>query len=428
MKLPSSLRLAAVLTFCAICHSGAVLAGSPPQDAPAVRNHEPNWLTGDNVSLGGILFPHFHFQSVYGGTTADDVEHFGAGHHDPAGDGWTIQGFEVGASLRATDWLEGFTTYHVFQDAGSREWDGGFEEWFGKIKNIPGGFELRGGRYLGRFGFHNQVHLHGWDFVNTPLVNGRFLGDDGQYAIGGEVTWTLPVSWTSLLSVSVGVAPEHEHEHEHEGHEHEEAAFEAEGALFHDTFVMANWTNNRDYNDFHQFRFGASGAWGDNEFGKTSQIYGLHFEYQWRRNGYEAGGQYVRWRTEAMLRHFDAVAEHHHHEEEGEDHHEEEEHHDHEEEHPDASGSFTEFGIYSALAWGFDSGLELGLRGEFVEGIADAGLDRRFRLSPSVTYYLNPQRTLYLRTQYDYDHSSDFGDEHSVWAQVGFNWGGPEVR
>ncbi len=421
MKLTCLSLLCTALVF----NSSSLQAGTAPPvagDSPATHSSEPNWLTGENVSLGGMVFPHLHFQSVYGGTTADEVEHLGAGHHDAVSDGWTIQGFEFGASLRPVEWFEAFGTYHLFQEADSRDWDGEFEEWFGKIKNIPGGFELRGGRYLNRFGFHNQTHTHGWDFVDNNLVNGRFLGDDGLYTIGGEVTWTLPVSWTSLISVSVGVAPEHDHDHE--GHEHEEPAFEAEGALFNDTFMTANWTNNWDYNDFHQFRFGASGAWGDNEFGETSQVYGLHVEYQWRENGYESGGRYLRWRTEGMLRHFDAVAEelHEHEEEQGAPHEEQNE------EYHVESGSFSEFGIYSALAYGLGNGLELGLRGEFVEGIADAGLDERYRLSPSVTYYFNPQRTLYLRTQYNFDHSNDFGDEHSVWAQVGFNWGSREVR
>lgn len=435
------MKLSCLSLLCSAFAFGAspLCAGTPSQGAtdspPAHSSTEPNWLTGENVSLGGVLFPHLHFQSVYGGTTADDVEHLGAGHHDPVSDGWTVQGLELGASLRPTEWFEAYGTYHLFQDAHTRDWDGEFEEWFGKIKNIPGGFELRGGRYLNRFGFHNQIHTHGWDFVDNNLVNGRFLGDDGLYTIGGEITWTLPVSWTSLLSVSIGAVPEHDHDHEHhdghEGHEHAETPFEGEGALFNDTVVVANWTNNWDYNDFHQFRFGASGAWGDNEFSKTSQVYGVHFEYQWRENGYESGGSYFRWRTEGLLRHFETSAEQHHHEhghEHEHDHAAHEEHHDHEEEHHVESGSFSEFGIYSAIAYGLDNGLEFGLRGEFVEGVADAGLDERFRMSPSVTYYINPQRTLYLRTQYNYDHSDDFGDEHSVWAQVGFNWGGPEVR
>lgn len=397
--------------------SGLLAGPQVDEHAHSPTANDVNWLTGEGMSLGGVLFPHVHFQSTYGSTTAEDWDHFGAGHHDPASDGWTIQGFEFGASLRPTEWFEAFGTYHLYQDAATNDWDGEFEEWFGKIKDIPGGFELRGGRYLNRFGLQNHVHLHGWDFVDNTLVNGRFLGDDGLYTIGGELSWTLPVSWTSVFSVSVGVAPEHEHE---EGHGHEEgheAVFEGEGALFTDTFVTANWTNNWDYNDFHQFRFGASGAWGDNQFGKTSQVYGVHVEYVWRQNGYEAGGSYFRWRNEAMMRSFDAVG--------GEHHEEEEEEHGHE--HP-RSGSFDEFGAYSSLAYGLECGLEFGLRGEFVSGVAEAGLDERFRISPVVTYYLNKARTLYLRGQYNFDHSNEHGDENSVWLQVGFNWGAGEVR
>jgi hypothetical protein len=391
---------------------------------------EANWLTGENVSVGGVLFPHIHFISVYGDSTGDQ-ESLAVSHHDPSRDGWTVQGFEFGLSARVTEWLEGFSTLHLSYDHDAESWDHEFEEWFGKVKNLPGGLELRGGKYLNRFGFQNTLHNHGWDFVDQYLVNGRFLGEDGLTTIGGELSWTLPVSWTSFLSVSVGVAPEpHAHDHAR-GEEEEEHEFEGEGALFDDTFVVANWTNNRDYNDFHQFRFGASGAWGDNRWGETTQIYGAHFEYLWRQNGYESGGRYFRWRTEAMLRSFDGVSGHlpgeeeeeheehaEPHEEEGEEHHEEESH----------GGSFDEFGLYTTLAYGFENGLEFGLRGEFVEGIASAGLDERFRVSPVVTYYVNPQRTLFLRAQYNYDHSSDFGDEHSVFAQVGFNWGGPEVR
>lgn len=391
---------------CPVCDANA----SRPSTAQDV-----NWLTGEGDPIGGVLFPHMHGIASFGDSTADAAT-LANGHHDPDRDGWTIQNVEFGASGRFSEHFETFTTYAAKIGLDDR-WSGEFEEWFGKIKGLPGGLELRGGRYYNRFGLHNHVHPHGFDFVDQFLVSGRFLGDDSLTTIGGEVSWKLPVSWTSLVSVSVGVAPERE-EHEH-GEEDEGHDFEGEGAMFNDTFVTANWTNQRDYNDFHQFRFGASGAWGDNESGKTTQIYGVHLEYLWRQNGYEAGGSYFRWRTEAMLRAFDAVAEPHGHEDE----------HEGGEEHEDTkSGSFHEAGLYTALAYGFDNGLEFGLRGEFVSGIAEAGLDERFRLSPAVTCYFNKARTLYLRGQYNYDHSSDFGDESSVWLQIGFNWGGTEVR
>jgi hypothetical protein len=368
------------------------------------------------VNLGGVLFPHFHFHSVFGGISGDELPE--VGHHDPREDGWTIQGFEFGLSARANEHLEGYGTLHLFFDRRPASWDHHFEEWFGKIKDLPGGFELRGGRYLNRLGFHNSTHLHGWDFADTHLVNGRFLGDDGLSSIGGEASWKIPVRWTSVLSVSAGAPPDdgaHEHGHAEEGREPE---FEAAGALFDDVIATANWTNGFDYNDFHQFRGGLSGAWGGNRWGKTTQIYGAHFEYQWRENGYEAGGRHFRWRTEAMIRSFEATSGHLPGEE-----HAEEGHEDHA-----RGGSLDEFGIYSSLVYGFGKGLDLGLRGDFVSGIAQAGLDERFRVSPAMTYYLNDSRALFLRVQYNWDHSSDFGSEHGIWGQIGINWGGPEVR
>lgn len=277
-----------------------VQSGTPGANQPAA-----DWLTGNGVSLGGILFPHLHFQSVYGGTSANELPE--VGHHDPLMDGWTVQGFEFGLSGRFNDHLQAYGTYHLYYDRESEEWGDHFEEWFGKIRNLPGGFEIRGGRYLNRFGFHNQMHLHGWDFVDENLVSGRFMGDDGLYSLGGEVSWTLPVSWTSVLSVSVGVPPEDPEQHEHAAGA--EPLFESDGALFDDVFMVANWTNNFDYDDFHQYR-ALSGAWGGNRWGRNTQIYGAHVEFQWRENGYESGGRYLRWRTEAILRSMGAVSGH----------------------------------------------------------------------------------------------------------------------
>lgn len=404
--------------FGAFIALAAIRAMAGPQahddrDAPVISK-EANWLTGENVSLGGVLRPHLHVDGAFGDSTADPAS-LVVGHHDPDREGWTIQNIEFGASLRAGEYFEAFGTYAVKIDLDDN-WADEFEEWFGKLKNLPGGFEVRGGRYYNRFGIHNTFHPHGFDWADQYLVNGRFLGEDSLTTIGGEVTWTLPVRWTSLVSVSVGAAPELE-EHEH-GAEEEEHEFEAGGATFDDVITVVNWTNLYDYNDFHQFRGGLSGAFGDNLWGKTTQICGAHAEYQWRQNGYESGGSCFRWRTEAMIRNFDAASGHLPGEEEGAAEHEGKPH----------DGSLDEFGIYSSLLYGLDNGLEFGLRGEYVSGVAAAGLDERIRVSPGVTYYVNPTRTFKLRVQYNYDHSNDFGDEHSIWAQVGFAWGGKEVR
>jgi hypothetical protein len=138
--------------------------------------------------------------------------------------------------------------------------------------------------------------------------------------------------------------------------------------------------------------------------------------------------------------HHDEHEEDHHGEEdhEGEyahhDEHEEEHHGEHEEDYDDHENeaveraNFSDFGFYTSLLYGFNSRFEAGLRAEYAAGDAVAGLDDRFRLSPGLTYYINDARTLRFRVQYNYDHSNEFGTDHSVWGQVSFNWGGPEVR
>lgn len=137
--------------------------------------------------------------------------------------------------------------------------------------------------------------------------------------------------------------------------------------------------------------------------------------------------------------------EHDDHEEHGEedhdevahhDEHEEEDHDEHGEEHEDEDhdseaverANFRDFGFYTSLLYGFNNRFEAGLRAEYVSGDRGAGLDDRFRLSPGLTYYINDARTVRFRVQYNYDNSNEFGVDHSVWGQLSFNWGGPEVR
>ena len=370
---------------------------------------QPNWATGDGVSLGGILFPHLHVQGVYGGSSGDEGS-LAVAHHDPASKGFTLN-LEGGFSLRAGEHIEGFTTYALRWDDEERTWEHEFEEWFLKLKDLPGGFDLRGGQYLNRFGLQNTYHNHGWDFVDQNLVSGRFLGEEGMATQGGEVTWKLPfesMTFTSLLSVSVGKAVTHDEEEE-AVEEGSGPRFDAEGAGFTDTLVVVNWTNLYRLNDFHSLRAGVSFAHGENAWGRNSSIYGGHAEYQWRANGLEKGGNYFRWRTELMVRDLQAV-----------------------EAESKRNGSLSEWGASSALVYGLATAsvgvFESGLRFDYVQGIDEADLDQRWRLSPALTWYPSESRNLSLRLQYNLDHTDSEGTSHGVWAQIGVNWGGGEIR
>jgi hypothetical protein len=404
-------------------------AGSGKQTPPAaIHDHSatspPNLWTGENVSLDGVLFPHVHFNAVYGGTSFNDGGAFAAGHHDPFRDGWTVQGFELGLSGRFSEHVESFVNWHGYWDSDAgRDFDSEWEEVFLKFKELPGGLEVRGGQFLNRFGLHNAAHYHAWDWADNNLVSGTMLGDDGLYTRGAEITWRLPVQWTSLLSASYGESRTELHDHSGEEESKEEHRFEAAGAAFTDHFYTLNWTNVWQVNDFHQWRGGFSGAWGDNAWGRTTQVLGAHVQYEWRKNGLEPGGDYFRWRSEAMARDADALTGHL----PGEDDDADGEKDDGE----SLPGSFSEWGLYTSAVYGKALGrgvFEGGLRYDYLDGESDAGLPRRHRVSPVASYYFNRLRTGYVRAQVNFDDINDHGGEDSIWLSFGFNWGGSEVR
>jgi hypothetical protein len=398
-------------------------------------DHGHSYGDADAPSFGGILFPHLHAFGSFGDSTADPAN-LAVGHHDPQRD-VTLQGFEPGMSLRA-GMLQGFVTGAATTDADG-DFDFEIEEGFLKLVELPFGLELRGGQFFNRFGYQSALHSHGWDFVNQNLVNGRLLSEGELITRGGELSWAVPIPamTASILSVSVGDARVEDHDHAEGEHGHgEEAEFEAEGAFFGDLLTGINWINQYDIDDRHRLSGTVSSAFGENRFGRDTAIYGVGFEYLWRDRGYSAGGRSLRWRSEVVYRTVDATSGHLPGEEEEEEHHDDEhgeEHHDEHEddEHHDDDGRFASFddiGAYSSLVYGFNEHVEVGLRGDWVSGNDSFGLDDRWRISPAVTFYANAERNFQARLQYDYDYSDDFGSENSVWLQIGFNWGGGEVR
>jgi len=124
--------------------------------------------------IGDWLAPSIHINAAVGESSAEHPEELMAGHHDPTREDGTVQGIELGLSLRTPFHLQGFATYNIAYGY-EEEWNDKWEEAFLKLADLPGGFSLRGGRLLARFGLRNNIHLHGWNTVDTPLVPDRRL-------------------------------------------------------------------------------------------------------------------------------------------------------------------------------------------------------------------------------------------------------------
>ncbi|HET6406940.1 MAG TPA: hypothetical protein VFG14_03585, partial [Chthoniobacteraceae bacterium] len=88
--------------------------------------------------------------------------------------------------------------------------------------------------------------------------------------------------------------------------------------------------------------------------------------------------------------------------------------------------NFTDLGVYSTVMYGWSKRVAVQARAEWVSGTDAAGIDERWRLSPGVTWRPADRFNLLIRAQYNYDYSSSFDSEHSVWTQFVLNWGGDE--
>lgn len=395
---------------------------------------EPECLA-PTVTLGPLDFtPSAHFNGAIGDSSGNP-EDLAVGHHDPTREDGTVQGIEAGMSLRAGP-IEGFAV-HTFSYGAEEDWDNEWEEAFLKIKEIPGGFELRGGRLFPRFGRHNANHLHAWEFVDMPLVWGRFLGDDGLITDGGDVTWLKRgIGTTCGITAGYGEAKAHAHDHGHEGHneaengeeehedEHEEDHHDQHGhsgeLLFSDGVGFGRAFAQFRHNDFNAFEAGLSLAVGEDEADRELVVAGADFSCTWRENGLEPGGRAVTWLTEFLYRDV----------EDGETAHEEHDAEDgeHEGHEYEMLSGGSEWGFYSQVIYTHNHHLDAGLRLGYVEGDEELGSSDRFRASPAITTYLDPYRRVMLRFQYNYDDIQNEDEEHSFWLQAGLSWGGTEVR
>jgi TolA-binding protein len=382
--------------------AGALTSEAFPTTDTSVVTSAPETIssTGAGASLtqpitigGGKAYMNISLDSVFAlaYSSAANLNDIEVGDHDPQQRGFNARNTELAFDGAVDPYFQGFANI-VFLLDNDNQTEVELEEAFLQTTSLPYNLQLKAGQFFADFGRLNPTHPHTWDFADTPLVNGLFLGPDGLRGVGAQASWTLPLPWYSqLVFASQNGRGETGFSFRNPGDNgmfFDRITTDREVRGLQDFVWIPRFENSFNLSDTQTVLAGVSGAFGSNETGANSrtQIYGADLLYKWKSSHAEGGFPFVKWQTEFMYRRFQAghgaddsfaVAE-----------------------------TFHDWGLYSQVLWGFKKGWVAGIRGDYVhmqDSMFTDDLDRqsRWRLSANLTWY--PTEFSKIRLQYNQD-------------------------
>ena len=382
--------------------AGTLTSEAFPTTDTSVVTSAPETIstTGAGASLtqpitigGGKAYMNISLDSMFAlaYSSAANLNDIEVGDHDPQQRGFNARNTELAFDGAVDPYFEGFANV-VFLLDNDNQTEVELEEAFLQTTSLPYNLQLKAGQFLAPFGRLNPTHPHTWDFADTPLVNGLFLGPDGLRGVGAQASWTLPVPWYSqLIFASQNGRGETGFSFRNPGDNgmfFDRITTDREARGLQDFVWIPRFENSFNLSDTQTVLAGVSGAFGSNETGANSrtQIYGADLLYKWKSSHAEAGFPFVKWQTEFMYRRFQAG-------------------HGADDSFPVAE-TFHDWGLYSQVLWGFKKGLVAGIRGDYVhmqDSMYTDDLDRqpRWRLSANLTWY--PTEFSNIRLQYNQD-------------------------
>jgi hypothetical protein len=391
-------------------------AQPPPESQPPKPEIVPApWTPSQPITVarGASSYLNLSFDGLFavGGSTAENVEALEYGGHDPKQNGFTVQNLEMTLDGKVDPYFKGQANI-VLQINPDGETSVEAEEAYLETVSLPWNLQVKGGQYFTQFGRINATHPHTWDFVDQPLVIGRFLGPDGLRNPGAQISWLAPTPFYSELFFSV----------QNSGGETATSFRDVAGTELitqrpgvdtsiqnaGDMLYAPRYVVSFDLTDEQTIVLGTSAAFGPNASGQDGRtaIYGADLFYKWKSRHHDKGFPFVTWQTEYLYSHYSAAAF------PGDLIYP-----------PSPAATINNWGVYSQVSYGFKPRWVASLRGDYVTGDPgdfwmDPLLDDRYRISPAITFY--PSEFSKLRLQYNYDHIQGVGVENSVWFQFEF--------
>lgn len=324
-----------------------------------------------------------------------EPENLNFGGHDPRDRGFTLQNLELTLGGVVDPYAR--ADAHIIFLIEDGESIVELEEAYLTTLALPFRLQLMGGQFFTRFGRLNPTHPHTWDFADQPVINNRLLGPDGLRNPGVQLSWLAPLPVYLELIGSVQNAS---------GETATSFLFEKGEVVGGFTLITRDVRHASDLlymgrvksawnpSETVEAVMGVSGLYGPNASGPAThtQIYGADLYAKWRPLDAHGGFPFVAVQAEAMTRRYETPMQ-----------------------------DLQDSGTYVQALWGFVRRWVAGARVDVAKGndSADSLRDRRWRLSPNMTFY--PSEFSKWRLQYNYDRAEHLDNPvHAMFLQFEF--------
>ena len=361
-------------------------------------------------SAGAYMNASFVGLTDFAWSSTRDLSALQLGDHDPHVRGFSIPNGELALDGTVDPYFKAFTNI-VYKLDSKGETGVELEEMYFLTTSLPGNLQMKGGQFFMEFGRQNPQHPHSWAFGDQPLVLSRMFGPDGLRSQGVRLSWLAPTSWYTEAMVTVANsagATASSFRSDESPEIHGGAAIDRAVASPRDLLIVPRIATSFELTNTQTLVVGASGAFGPNNSGPDAgtQVYGAELYWKWKSPTAHQGFPFVSIQSEALTRRYVAGARV-----------------------SAADPSVTlpretlrDHGMYAQVLWGVRPMLVLGLRGEFANGDDAAFVSTlradRYRFSPNVTVY--PSEFSKFRLQYNYDHRTGIGVDHTFIMQFEF--------
>ena len=345
-----------------------------------------------------------------GWSTESDVGSLQAGDHDPRVRGFSIPNAELSLDGTVDPYFLAFANIVYKLDA-EGETGVELEEMYFLTTSLAWNLQLKGGQFFAEFGRQNPQHPHSWGFADQPLVLNRMFGGEGLRSQGMRLSWLAPTPWYTEAMIGVfnsagGTTSSFRSEESPEIHGGNPVQREVTGPL--DLLLVPRVSTSFELTNTQTLLLGVSAAVGPNNSGPDARtkIFGADLYWKWKSVRARQGFPFVSFQSEAVLRRYTAT------------------------ERGSAEDplialpneKLRDRGMYAQILWGIKPLWVASLRGEFANGsdgaFASASRADRYRISPNLTWY--PSEFSKIQLQYNYDHRTGIGVDHSVWLQIEF--------